>query len=57
MTTEIKITNLRKGGSLKYVLFRHSSAVARFNGSYINKKLSNRSPATVNQGNRDLILL
>lgn len=47
----------RNGISLKYVLSKHSSALARFFGSYMNKKLSNRKPALDNHENFCLILL
>lgn len=49
--------HLRNGFSLKYELLKHSSAVARFFGSYMNRKLSKRIPATDNAGNFCLILL
>lgn len=49
--------HLRNGISLKYVLSRHSSALARFLGSYMNKKLSSRKPALDNHVNFCLILL
>lgn len=48
---------LRNGASRKYELCKHSSAVALFLGSYINRKFSNLKPAPLNKGNLSLMLL
>ena len=42
---------IRSGCSLKYELSRQSSAVARLFGSYMNRKLSSRIPASDSQEN------
>lgn len=49
--------HVRNGASLKYELCRHSSAVARFFGSYMNRKFNRRKPAAESQGNRVFKLL
>lgn len=52
-----KAINLRVGNSLKYILSRHSAAVARLLGSYMNRKFSRRWPAFEMSANFVLMLL
>lgn len=53
----INLGSQGRGASLKYDDCKHSSAVALFFGSYMNRKLSNRRPAADIHGNLVLRLL